>query len=152
MSPHWLFFPTQASPPQYIYNVVTDQVVTRGTVQLCCQKQEATGTESGDLADQFAPFFSNTQFSKNSASEIQFRTINSDTSSSDYGSVTALNNNITAMSLTVGSNTINADTISVTSTDAKPVFRLQTSDSSAGTFWDNNCIGNDINMIVTLTF
>ena len=96
MSPHWLFFPTQSTDPQYIYTAVTDNSVVRGTVQSGKRKQESTGTESGDLADQFSPFSSNSQYELFGSDTIRFRVNNSDTSSSDYGSKTDISNNMTS--------------------------------------------------------
>jgi len=152
MSPKWLFFPAPAaSAPQYIYTAQTDRSVVRGAAQTAARKQDAVGTESGDLADQFAPFATNTQFQKASDSEIRFRVQNSDTSSSEYGSKTLIGNNITSASMTVGSSTFTADSISIGGTDARPRFELSSSDTSAGLFWTNNNLDDTDNITITVT-
>ena len=152
--PRWLFFPTQASDPQYIYEVQTDRSVVRGAPQTTKRNQDSTGTESGSLADQFAPFDTSNQFEKASDSIIRFKVNNSDTSSSEYGTKTLIGNNITSASMTVGSSTFTADSISIGGTDARPRFDLTSSDSSAGLFWTNNNLGttDNITITVTLTF
>ena len=154
MSPHWLFFPTQSTDPQYIYTAVTDNSVVRGTVQSGKRKQESTGTESGDLADQFSPFSSNSQYELFGSDTIRFRVNNSDTSSSDYGSKTDISNNMTSATLTVGSNTFTAESISVGGTDARPRIQLQSSGGGASTFWSANNLDDtdDITITITLTF
>ena len=152
--PRWLFFPTQASNPQYIYEAQTDRSTVRGTPQTDRRNQDSTGTESGSLVDQFAPFDTSTQYQKASDSTIRFRVNNSDTSSSEYGTKTLIGNNITSATMTVGSNTFTADSISMTGTDARPTFNLNSSGTEAGTFWtDNNLDDTDnITITVTLTF
>ena len=154
MSPHWLFFPTQSTDPQYIYTAVTDNSVVRGTVQSGKRKQESTGTESGDLADQFSPFSSNSQYELFGSDTIRFRVNNSDTSSSDYGSKTDISNNMTSATLTVGSNTFTAESISVGGTNARPRIQLQSSGGGASTFWSANNLDDtdDITITITLTF
>ena len=154
MTPKWLFFPTQASDPQYIYEVQTDRTVTRGVPSNTKRKQDSTGTESGSLADQFAPFNTSNQFEKASDSIIRFKVSNSDTSSSEYGTKTLIGNNITSASMTVGSSTFTADSISIGGTDGRPRFDLTSSDRSAGLFWTNNNLGttDNITITVTLTF
>ena len=154
MSPHWLFFPTQSTDPQYIYTAVTDNSVVRGTVQSGKRKQESTGTESGDLADQFSPFSSNSQYELFGSDTIRFKVNNSDTSSSDYGSKTDISNNMTSATLTVGSNTFTAESISVGGTDARPRIQLQSSGGGASTFWSANNLDDtdDITITITLTF
>ena len=149
MSPHWLFFPTV--PSEYIYECQTDRSVIRGSASTTARIQDSTGTESGDLVDQFAPFATNTQFQKASDSEIRFRVQNSDTSSSEYGSKTLIGNNITSASMTVGSSTFTADSISIGGTDARPRFDLSSSDSSAGLFWQTNNLDDTDNITITVT-
>jgi len=154
MSPHWLFFPTQSTDPQYIYTAVTDNAVARGTVQSGSRKQEATGTESGDLADQFAPFAPNTQYQLFGTDQIRFRIQNSDTSDPNYGTKTDISNNITSATLTVGSNTFTAESISVGGTNARPRIQMNSSGGAANTFWSANNLDDtdDITITVTLTF
>ena len=151
MSPHWLFFPTQSTAAQYIYEVQTDRAVIRGTAQTGKRKQDSTGTESGSLADQFSPFATNNQFEKASDSIIRFKVQNSDTSSSEYGTKTLIGNNITSASLTVGSSTFTADSISIGGIDARPRLDLTSSDSSAGLFWTNNNLDDTDNITITVT-
>jgi hypothetical protein len=152
--PRWLFFPTQSSDPQYIYEVQTDRSVVRGSPQPDKRKQDSTGTESGSLSDQFAPLSASNQFEKASDSIIRFKVNNSDTSSSEYGTKTLIGNNITSASMTVGSSTFTADSISIGGTNTRPRFDLTSSDSSAGLFWTNNNLDDtdDITITVTLTF
>jgi len=154
MSPHWLFFPTQSTDPQYIYTAVTDNVVARGTVQAGSRIQEATGTESGDLADQFAPMSNNTQYQLFGTDQIRFRIQNSDTSDPDYGTKTDISNNITSATLTVGSNTFTAESITVGGTNARPRIQMNSSGGAANTFWSANNLDDtdDITITVTLTF
>ena len=57
--PRWLFFPTQSTAAQYIYEVQTDRTIARGSPSTTQRKQDSTGTESGSLADQFSPFVNN---------------------------------------------------------------------------------------------
>ena len=151
MTPKWLFFPTQASDPQYIYEAQTDRTVIRGTPQTDRRKQDSTGTESGSLVDQFAPFANNLQYQLASNDEIRFRVNNSDTSSPLYGTKTLIGNNITAASITVGSNTLTADSISIGGTDSKPRFQLNTSGGAAGTFWTDNNLDDTDNITITMT-
>jgi len=154
MSPHWLFFPTQSTDPQYIYTAVTDNSVVRGSVQSGKRKQESTGTESGDLADQFSPFSNNSQYELFGSDTIRFRVNNSDTSDPDYGSKSDISSNMTSATLTVGSNTFTAESISVGGTDARPRIQLQSSGGGASTFWSANNLDDtdDITITVTLTF
>jgi len=151
VTPKWLFFPTQASDPQYIYEAQTDRTVSRGSPQTDKRNQDSTGTESGSLVDQFAPFDTSTQYQKASDSIIRFKVNNSDTSSSLYGTKTLIGNNITSASIAVGSNTFTADSISITGTDARPAFNLTSSDSSAGLFWTNNNLDDTDNITITVT-
>ena len=151
MTPKWLFFPTQATDPQYIYEAQTDRTVIRGTPQTDRRKQDSTGTESGSLVDQFAPFSNNLQYQLASNDEIRFRVNNSDTSSPLYGTKTLIGNNITAASITVGSNTLTADSISIGGTDARPRFQLNTSGGAAGTFWTDNNLDDTDNITITMT-
>ena len=152
--PRWLFFPTQASDPQYIYEAQTDRSVVRGTPQTDRRNQDSTGTESGSLVDQFAPFDTATQYQKASDSTIRFRVNNSDTSSPLYGTKALILTNLTSASITVGSNTFTADSISMTGTNTKPTFNLNSSGTEAGTFWTDNNLDDtdDITITVTLTF
>ena len=154
MSPHWLFFPTQSSAPQYIYTAQTDRSVSRGSPQPDRRNQDSTGTESGDLVDQFAPFDTTSQYNKFSNDSIHFRVQGNDTSSSEYGSKVLLAANITAMSITVGSNTLDAESITIGGTDSRPRFQLNTSGGAANTFWTDNNLDDtdDITITVTLTF
>ena len=154
MNSKWLFFPTQASDPQYIYTAQTDNSVSRGSVQSDRRNQDSTGTESGDLVDQFAPYDTTSQYWKYSINQIRFGVQGNDTSTSGFENLTNIGNNITAMSITVGSNTLNAESITVSGRDARPVFGLNTSGGAAGTFWtDNNLDDTDnITITVTLTF
>ena len=155
MSPHWLFFPTQSTAAQYIYEVQTDRSVIRGAAQTTKRKQDSTGTESGSLADQFAPFNNNSQFELSGTDTIRFKVNNSDTSSSDYGTKTDIGNNITAATITVGGNVYTATSISIGGTDARPRLELTNSISgTAQTFWQANNLDDtdNITIIVTLTF
>ena len=154
MSPHWLFFPTQSSAPQYIYTAQTDRSVSRGSPQPDRRNQDSTGTESGDLVDQFAPFDTTSQYNKFSNDSIHFRVQGNDTSSSEYGSKTLLAANITSATMTVGSNTLTAESITIGGTDSRPRFQLNTSGGAANTFWTDNNLDDtdDITITVTLTF
>ena len=154
MTPKWLFFPTQASDPQYIYECQTDRHVSRGSYSTTKRLQDSTGTESGSLVDQFAPFGTSNQFEKATDSIIRFRVQGNDTSSSEYGSKTLLANNITSATITVGSNTFTADSITIGGTDSRPRFELTSSGTEAGTFWTDNNLDDtdDITITVTLTF
>ena len=155
MSPHWLFFPTQSTAAQYIYEVQTDRSVQRGAPQTDRRKQDSTGTESGSLADQFFPFNTNTQFQLAGTDTIRFKVQNSDTSSSDYGTKTDIGNNITAATITVGGNVYTATSISIGGTDSRPRFDLTNGVSgTAQTFWTDNNLDDtdDITITVTLTF
>jgi len=153
MSPHWLFFPTQSTAAQYIYEVQTDRSLARGSVSSTKRKQDSTGTESGSLADQFSPFANNSQFDRSSTSIIRFRT-NNDTSTAGFENKSNISSNLTSATLTVGGNVFTADSVSIGGTDARPRFDLASSGSEAGTFWsDNNLDDTDnITIIVTLTF
>ena len=152
MSPKWLFFPAPvASAPQYIYTAQTDRSVVRGAPQSTARNQDSTGTESGDLVDQFAPFDNNTQYQLGSNDKINFRVNNSDTSDPLYGTKTLLAANITAASITVGSNTLDAESITITGTNTRPRFELNTSGGAAGTFWTDNNLDDTDNITITMT-
>ena len=153
MSPKWLFFPAPA-PDQYIYTAQTDNVVSRGAVQATKRQQDSTGTESGNLVDQFAPFAATDQYNRFTSNRIKFRVQSNDTSTAGFENTTNIGNNITAMSITVGSNTLNAESISVSGTSSRPIFELNTTGDAADTFWsDNNLDDTDnITITVTLTF
>ena len=153
MSPHWLFFPTQSTAAQYIYEVQTDRSVVRGSPQTDRRKQDSTGTESGSLADQFSPYDNNSQFHKASDTQIRFRT-NNDDSVAGFETKTDIGNNLTSITLTVGGNVFTPDSVSVNGTDSRPRFDMTTSDTAAGTFWTDNNLDDtdDITITVTLTF
>jgi len=154
MSPHWLFFPTQSTTAQYIYEVQTDRSIARGSPSTTKRKQDSTGTESGSLADQFSPFANNSQFERASGDIIRFKT-NNDTSTAGFETKTNIANNITAATITVGGNVYTAASITMSGTNARPAFNLTTNIAgSAGTFWsDNNLDDTDnITITVTLTF
>lgn len=150
--PHWLFFPTPASAPQYIYTANTDRSVVRGTVQPAARRHTATGTESGDLVDQFAPFGSNTQYQLFNDNEIRLRFQNSDTSHSLYGSKALILSNITELKITVGLNILIAETINIAGTEARPLLKLQTTGDAAGTFWAANNLDDTDDIDITMTF
>mgnify|MGYP003112391485 CR=1 FL=1 len=154
MTPKWLFFPTQSTTAQYIYECVTSRLVARGSPQADKRNQDSTGTESGSLADQLAPQNVSNQFQLAGNSKISFKTINSDTSTSGFETKTAIGNNITSATITVGGNVFTADSISMGGQDVKPRFDLNSSGTEAGTFWtDNNLDDTDnITITVTLTF
>ena len=156
MNSKWLFFPTQsASDPQYIYTAVTDNSVARGSVQSGKRKQESVGTESGDLADQFSPFPTTSQYELFGSDTIRFRIQNSDTSDPDYGTKTDIGNNITAATITVGGNVYTATSISIGGTNARPRLDLTNNISgTANTFWSANNLDDtdDITITITLTF
>ena len=151
--PRWLFFPTQSTAAQYIYEVQTDRTIARGSPSTTQRKQDSTGTESGSLADQFSPFVNNNQFQLASSDIIRFKT-NNDDSVSGFETKTDIGNNITAATIAVGGNVYTAASISISGTNARPAFNLTVSDGSAGTFWsDNNLDDTDnITITVTLTF
>ncbi len=151
--PRWLFFPTQSTAAQYIYEVQTDRSVIRGAAQADRRKQDSTGTESGSLADQFSPFNNNNQFRLSSNSIIQYRT-NNDTSTAGFETRANIASNLTSATLTVGGNVFTPDSVSIAGTDSRPRFDMKTSDTAAGTFWtDNNLDDTDnITITVTLTF
>ena len=153
MTPKWLFFPTQSTAAQYIYEVQTDRSVVRGSPQNDKRKQDSTGTESGSLADQFSPFANSTQFQKASSSIIRYKT-NNDTSTAGFETKANIASNLTSATLTVGGNVFTPDSVAVNGTDARPRFDMTTSDTAAGTFWtDNNLDDTDnITITVTLTF
>ena len=153
MSPHWLFFPA-ASSPQYIYTAQTDNVVSRGAVQASKRVQDSSGTESGSLADQFAPFSANDQYNLFTSNRIKFRVQSNDTSTAGFENTTNIGNNITAMSITVGSNTLTAESITVSGGSSRPIFELNTTGDAADTFWSDNNLDDtqDITITVTLTF
>ena len=151
--PRWLFFPTQSTAAQYIYEVQTDRTVSRGAPQNDRRREDSTGTESGSLADQFSPFSNNSQFRKSSNSIIQYRT-NNDTSTAGFETKANIESNLTSATLTVGGNVFTPDSVAINGTDARPRFDMTTSDTAAGTFWtDNNLDDTDnITITVTLTF
>ena len=151
--PRWLFFPTQSTAAQYIYEVQTDRAVVRGAPQTDRRKEDSTGTESGSLADQFSPFVNNTQFQKASDSSLRFRTDNDD-SVAGFETKTDIANNLTSITLTVGGNVFTPDSVSIGGQNNRPRFDMNTSDTAAGTFWtDNNLDDTDnITITVTLTF
>lgn len=151
--PRWLFFPTQSTAAQYIYEVQTDRSVVRGSPQTDKRRQDSTGTESGSLADQFSPFDSNAQFNKASDTQIRFRT-NNDDSVAGFETKTDMANNLTSITLTVGGNVFTPDSVAIGGQNNRPRFDMNTSDTAAGTFWtDNNLDDTDnITITVTLTF
>ena len=153
MSPHWLFFPTQSTAAQYIYEVQTDRAVVRGSPQTDRRKQDSTGTESGSLADQFSPFSNNSQFRLSSNSIIQYMTDN-DKSTAGFETKANISSNLTSITLTVGGNVFTPDSVAISGTDARPRFDMTTSDTAAGTFWTDNNLDDtdDITITVTLTF
>lgn len=153
MSPHWLFFPTQSTAAQYIYEVQTDRSVLRGSPSATKRKQDSTGTESGSLADQFAPFFTNNQFEKASSNIIRVKT-NNDDSVSGFETKTEISNNLTSATLTVGGNVFTPESVSVGGLNNRPRFDFTVTDGSAESFWtDNNLDDTDnITIILTLTF
>jgi len=154
MSPHWLFFPTV--PSEYIYECQTDRSVIRGSASTTARVQDSTGTESGDLVDQFAPFATNTQFRKVTNDRITFSVQSNDTSTPGFETISNINSNITNFTITVGGNTLVPDSsVSVAGkVNARPIFTLTTTGGAAGTFWtDNNLDDTDnITITVTLTF
>tara|TARA_R110002012_G_scaffold180405_5_gene346210 strand:+ start:124 stop:507 length:384 start_codon:yes stop_codon:yes gene_type:complete len=127
--------------------------VVRGTPQTTKRKQDSTGTESGSLADQFAPFSTSTQFELSGTNTIRFKA-NNDTSTSGFQTKTEISNNIVSATVTVGGNVFTAASIFIGGQDARPRFDLSVSDGSATTFWsDNNLDDTDnITITVTLTF
>ena len=151
--PRWLFFPTQSTAAQYIYEVQTDRSVVRGAPQNDRRKQDSTGTESGSLADQFTPFNNNSQFRKSSNSIIQYKTDN-DTSTAGFETKANIASNLTSATLTVGGNVFTPDSVAIAGTDSRPRFDMTSSGTEAGTFWtDNNLDDTDnITITVTLTF
>ena len=152
--PRWLFFPTQSTAAQYIYEVQTDRSVVRGSPQTDKRKQDSTGTESGSLADQFSPFANSTQFRKSLSNRIiQYKT-NNDTSTAGFETKANIASNLTSATLTVGGNVFTPDSVAVNGTDARPRFDMTTSDTAAGTFWTDNNLDDtdDITITVTLTF
>ena len=153
MTPKWLFFPTQSTAAQYIYEVQTDRAIARGAPQTDRRKQDSTGTESGSLADQFSPYDNNTQFRLSSNSIIQYRTDN-DTSTAGFETKANISSNLTSATLTVGGNVFTPDSVAVNGTAARPRFDMTTSDTAAGTFWTDNNLDDtdDITITVTLTF
>ena len=151
--PHWLFFPTQSTAAQYIYEVQTDRSVVRGAPQNDRRKQDSTGTESGSLADQFSPYDNNSQFHKASDTQIRFRT-NNDDSVAGFETKTDIGNNLTSITLTVGGNVFTPDSVSIGGQNNRPRFDMNTSDTAAGTFWADNNLDDtdDITITVTITF
>ena len=151
--PRWLFFPTQSTAAQYIYEVQTDRSVVRGAPQTDRRKQDSTGTESGSLADQFSPFVNNSQFQKANDSRLSYRT-NNDTSTAGFETKANIASNLTSITLTVGGNVFTPDSVAISGTDARPRFDMTTSDTAAGTFWTDNNLDDtdDITITVTITF
>ena len=151
--PHWLFFPTQSTAAQYIYEVQTDRSVVRGAPQNDRRKQDSTGTESGSLADQFSPYDNNSQFHKASDTQIRFRT-NNDDSVAGFETKTDIGNNLTSITLTVGGNVFTPDSVAIGGQNNRPRFDMNTSDTAAGTFWADNNLDDtdDITITVTITF
>jgi len=76
---------------------------------------------------------------------------NSDTTSDLYGSKTAIGNNITSATLTVGSNTYTAESISIGGQDARPRIDMATSSNAAQTFWEANGLDDTDNITITVT-
>tara|TARA_R110001592_G_scaffold43380_3_gene140623 strand:+ start:7443 stop:7904 length:462 start_codon:yes stop_codon:yes gene_type:complete len=153
MTPKWLFFPTQSTTAQYIYECVTSRLVARGSPQADKRNQDSTGTESGSLADQFSPNDTSNQFQLAGNSKISFKT-NNDTSTAGFETKANIASNLTSATLTVGGNVFTADSISMGGQNDKPRFDLNSSGTEAGTFWtDNNLDDTDnITITVTLTF
>ena len=153
MSPRWLFFPAPA-PDQYIYTFNSDRSSVRGSPSPTARKQTAVGTESGTLVDQFAPFATNTQIQLLIPNTIQFKVQSNDTSTPGFENVTNIQNNITACTLTVGSNVFTPESITVAGTNTRPIFKMVVTDGSANTFYsDNNLDDTDnIDIVMTLTF
>ena len=151
--PRWLFFPTQSTVAQYIYEVQTDRLFARGSPSATKRRQDSTGTESGSLADQFSTFNTSNQFERNTTNSIRFKT-NNDTSTAGFENKAAIGNNLTSATLTVGGNVFTPDSVSIGGTDVKPRFDMASSGTEAGTFWsDNNLDDTDnITITVTLTF
>ena len=152
--PHWLFFPTQSTTAQYIYEVQTDRTVSRGTPSTTKRKQDSTGTESGSLADQFSPFATSNQFELSGTDTIRFKT-NNDISTAGFETKTDIANNITAATITVGGNVYTANSIALGGQNDKPRFDLtNTVSGTAQTFWQANNLDDtdDITITVTLTF
>ena len=152
--PRWLFFPTQSTAAQYIYEVQTDRSVIRGSASTTQRKQDSTGTESGSLADQFSPFATSNQFELSGTDTIRFKT-NNDTSTSGFETKTDIANNITAATITVGGNVYTANSIAIGGQNNKPRFDLtNTISGTANTFWSANNLDDtdDITITVTLTF
>lgn len=151
--PRWLFFPTQSTAAQYIYEVQTDRSVIKGSPANNRRKQDSTGTESGSLADQFSPFSNNSQFQKANDSRLSYRT-NNDTSTAGFETKANIASNLTSITLTVGGNVFTPDSVAISGTDARPRFDMTTSDTAAGTFWTDNNLDDtdDITITVTITF
>ncbi len=150
MSPHWLFFPTQSTEAQYIYEVQTDRTVSRGTASATKRNQDSTGTESGSLADQFSPFDTSNQFERVGTNTIRFKA-NNDTSTSGFETKTDIANNLTSMTLTVGGNVFTAESVSIGGQNARPRFDMAVSDGSAQTFWEDNNLDDTDNITITVT-
>ena len=153
MSPRWIFFPAPA-PDQYIYTFNTDRTVVRGSPSSTARKQTAVGTESGTLPDQFAPFASNTQIQLSIPNRITFKVQSNDTSTPGFENTTNIANNITACTLTVGSNTFTPESITIGGNSGKPQFQMNTTDGSAETFYNDNNLNDtdDIDLVMTITF
>ena len=153
MSPRWIFFPAPA-PDQYIYTFNTDRTVLRGSPSSEARKQTAVGTESGTLADQFAPFATNTQIVLTNSNQIRFKVQSNDTSTPGFENTTNIANNITACTLTVGSNTFTPESITIGGNSGKPQFQMNSTGNGAQTFYNDNNLNDtdDIDLVMTITF
>ena len=150
MTPKWLFFPTQSTAAQYIYECVTSRTVSRGSPQTDKRKQDSTGTESGSLADQFSPNATSNQFQLGSNSQIRFKT-NNDDSVAGFETKTDMANNLTSITLTVGGNVFTPDSVAIGGQNNRPRFDMNTSDTAAGTFWTDNNLDDTDNITITVT-
>jgi len=149
--PHWLFFPTQSTTAQYIYECVTSRLVSKGTASSTKRNQDSTGTESGSLADQFSPFDTSNQFELSGTDTIRFKT-NNDTSTSGFETKADMESNITAATITVGGNVYTANSISIGGQNHRPRFDLtNTISGTAQTFWQANNLDDTDNITITVT-
>ena len=149
--PRWLFFPTQSTVSQYIYEVQTDRTVSRGTPQTTKRNQDSTGTESGSLADQFSPFDTSNQFELSGTDTIRFKT-NNDDSVSGFETKADIENNITSATITVGGNVYTANSIAIGGQNNRPRFDLtNTISTTAQTFWQANNLDDTDNITITVT-
>ena len=149
--PRWLFFPTQSTAAQYIYEVQTDRTVSRGTPSTTKRKQDSTGTESGSLADQFSPFATSNQFELSGTDTIRFKT-NNDDSVSGFETKADIESNITSATITVGGNVYTAASIAIGGQNNKPRFDLTTNlGGAAQTFWTANNLDDTDNITITVT-